>query len=169
MFNFVKKLCSPKINILSNQAPLYNIADILKNENEQYTAIIRINGKKECFRMKPEEILADNELTQCFHQFDIRLLTYLGYCGINTPQYKILAKKILTNENIDFALYDKEKNSYSIISSRDIAIGDEELIANLNSKDAYELGFSHGRNSILEEKRLIKKSLEKDDGNLTHD
>ena len=107
--------------------------------------------------MPPEKILGDDRLTESFHPFDIRLLTYLGYCGINTPQFKILAKKILKDENIQLALFDKAANDLLLINVSDIETGDVNIIKNLASKDAYELGYSHGRSSILKEKELLKE------------
>lgn len=136
--------------------PVYRVADIIQNDKGQYKAVIQMVGKSEIFEIKPEEILANNEFTALFHQHDVRLLTYLGYCGINTPQYKILAKKILANEGIEFAIYDNKTEDFSIKNIQDIPNDDINIINNLKPSDAYELGFAQGRKSILEEKNSFK-------------
>jgi hypothetical protein len=133
----------------------YRLSDMIQNEKGEYKAVIQLIGKKEFFEMKPEEILADDKLTALFHQHDVRLLTYLGYCGINTPQYKILAKKMLANEGIELAIYNKKTDTFSVKNIEHIPTNDHETIKNLNSQDAYELGFAHGRKSIITEKESL--------------
>lgn len=144
---------------LSNQvspAYIYRVAEIVKNEKGQYITIVQVIGKREHFKMKPEEILADDRLTSAFKPIDIRLLTYLGYCGINTPQYKILAKQILTDEKIQFAIYDNKKDDVMILDHSNAQMIDENMIKNLTAADAYDLGFSNGRQSILNEAEALK-------------
>lgn len=161
MFKRIQKAI--KDIVKSNQkvikGPVYRVTDFIKNEKGQYKAMIQVIGTKEFFKMNPEEILANDDLTATFHPFDIRLLTYLGYCGINTPQYKILAKKILANENIQLAIYDTKKDSVSVVDSDDIEISKTEMIKNLEPTDAYDLGFTHGRKSIMKEKELMKMQI----------
>jgi hypothetical protein len=144
-------------NIIPKQ--LYRVVEITENNKGLYSTKVQIIGTRQFFTMKPEEILADDKLTAAFHPLDIRLLTYLGYCGINTPQYKILAKKILANEKIQFALYDNQKDSVMILDDTNLQTIDDEMIKKLKSKDAYDLGFSNGRKSILEEKALFNKAI----------
>lgn len=122
--------------------------------------MIQVIGKSSFFKLKPEEILANDELTSSFHQHDIRLLTYLGYCGINTPQYKILAKKILINEGIELAIYDKNKEKISIKNIDDIPIQDQHTVENMAPHDAYQLGYAQGRKSIINEKPMLQASFE---------
>jgi hypothetical protein len=159
----LKKLISKTKKILNTSTPptkkiAYRVENIICDKNGEYKAVVQLVGKKDVFKMKPEEILANNKLTTLFHQHDIRLLTYLGYCGINTPQYKILAKKILANEGLELAIYDNKGKSINIKNIDDIPTNDSETISKMESQDAYELGFAHGRQSILEEKKLLKST-----------
>jgi hypothetical protein len=118
MIKYIKSFINKSSENLSKRIqPVYRVVEIHKNEKGIYHATIQIIGKKEVFKMKPEEILADDTLTEFFHPFDIRLLTYLGYCGIHTPQYKILAKKILSDETLQFALYDNKNDQVSYVNS----------------------------------------------------
>jgi hypothetical protein len=161
MMNFIKLFIKNSSNHVSKRIePIYRVAEIKKNEKGIYKATIQVIGKKEIFKMKPEEILADDRLTELFHPFDIRLLTYLGYCGINTPQYKILAKKILSDESLQFALYDNKNDQVSYMNSDNIPTAEPTIISNMDSMDAYDLGFNHGRKSLILEKSLLKKSIQ---------
>jgi len=157
--NIFKKVKNTVTDELITKSSIYRIVDIVENDKGQFKAIIQLVGKNDFFEMKPEEILSDDKMTESFHQHDIRLLTYLGYCGINTPQYKILAKKLLANENIELAIYDNKSEKFSIKNLDDIATNDEIMIKNLTQQDAYDLGFAHGRKSILDEKNVFKNQL----------
>lgn len=152
----IQKIKEHKIASESIVKIAYRVSDIIQNDKGEYKVVVQLIGKKEVFEMKPEQILANDSLTTLFHQHDIRLLTYLGYCGINTPQYKILAKKMLANEGIELAIYDKKTATFSVKNIEEIPTNDTETINNLISQDAYELGFAHGRKSILEEQKALK-------------
>jgi len=161
MLQVIKKVFHNIHNLKSDTTPrqLYRVVEINENDKGLHSTKVQIIGTRQFFTMKPEEILADDKLTAAFHPLDIRLLTYLGYCGINTPQYKILAKKILANEKIQFALYDNKKDSVVILDDHNLNTIDDEMIKNLKSKDAYDLGFSNGRKSILEEQDLLRNAI----------
>jgi hypothetical protein len=73
------------------------------------------------------------------------------------PQYKILAKKMLANEGLELAIYNNKTEKFSIKNLQEIPTNDQEIIGNLNSQDAYDLGFAHGRKSIFQEQELLKK------------
>jgi hypothetical protein len=135
---------------------IYRIVKIAKNEKGQYSTIVQVVGKSAHFEMKPEKILADDRLTAAFSPLDIRLLTYLGYCGIHTPQYKILAKKMMADEKIQFAVYDNKADEVIVLDHSKAQAIDEKMIKSLTSEDAYDLGYANGRQSILEEKQLLQ-------------
>ncbi|QLH42298.1 MAG: hypothetical protein HWD59_05950 [Coxiellaceae bacterium] len=71
---------------------LYRVADI-ETEGDEHTCVIQVIGKGLTFKIKPEKLLANDERIDYFSQKDIRTLTYLGYLNINSPKYKVLAKK----------------------------------------------------------------------------
>src|SRR5437762_13288396 len=90
--------------------PLYKLVEI-REENSEYTAVIKIINRNITFDAKPEEVLANDHLVDQFSPRDIRALTYLGYLGINGPKYKILAKNLSENEKITIVVKKKgEKN-----------------------------------------------------------
>lgn len=131
----------------AKQPPIiYRVCEILENDLGHFQVAIQVIGKATVFKVKPEDILADDRLTASFHQHDIRLITYLGYCGINTPQYVIMAKKMLKNQDINFAIFDK--NSQSIKETGQGFEIDDEVIQKMKPRDAYEIGFMNGRKSI---------------------
>ena len=101
MINIFRKICnflnssfrnSRARTELSTYKPCYRIADINTSIANEPSVTIQMIGKNITFKIAPETLLADNKLVNCFSPTDIRTLTYLGYLGINSPKYKILAK-----------------------------------------------------------------------------
>lgn len=131
------------IQIIKSGSPQvkYRVVDIETDENENYAAVIQMVNKSLVFRMLPEEILADDALTDAFSSRDIRTLTYLGYLGVNSPKYKILAKKLSEQDSrLLFAIKEKGK-SKPIVRSFDELQNDVNFITSLDQKDAHMLGY----------------------------
>jgi hypothetical protein len=78
--------------------PFYKLIEIIQ-EDDYYTVMIKVVNKNITFQASPEEMLSNDALVDQFSPRDIRALTYLGYLGINSPQYKILAKKLSVNSD----------------------------------------------------------------------
>ena len=91
-----KAILFPK-DIEVTYKPTYRIAEVTESEEKDYIVIIQIINKSVTFRMKPEEILAKDSLVDQFSPRDIRTLTYLGYLGVNSPKFEILAKRLSEN------------------------------------------------------------------------
>ena len=142
----LKKIRNLLNNPSKDQPVIYRVCEIIENDLGHFQVAVQIIGKSAIFKVRPEEILADDRLTACFHQHDIRLITYLGYCGINTPQYLIMAKQILKNEDITFAIFDKDTQSIKNTGT-DFKIN-AAIIEKMKAKDAYEIGFMDGRKSV---------------------
>jgi hypothetical protein len=131
----------------------YRVLSIEQDESHNYIAVIQISNKNEIFRMQPEEILASDKLTDSFSQRDIRTLTYLGYLGINSPKYKILAKRLSENDTkLIFAIQERGKKSAIIKSASEIS-SDEKIITGLHQKDAQMIGYAMATEQIIEEKK----------------
>ena len=149
--DFVKKQ-----SILQTNQPLYKLVEIIKVP-DNYIAVIKIVNKNIVFQIKPEEVLANNDLVDQFSQRDIRALTYLGYLGINSPRYKILAKKCLQNEKILFVL--SQKGDKKIITkTADQIINEKEIINSMASEDAKVIGYTVASEAHREEE-MQKKAL----------
>ena|SRR3990167_659918 len=124
MINFIMYLiskfvssCKPAFALIKKSLPehSYRVLSIEQDDDNHYTAVIQMIKKGIIFKMKPEEILANDNLTDSFSQRNIRALTYLGYLGINDPKYKILAKKLSENDShLIFAIQERgnKKNHY---------------------------------------------------------
>jgi hypothetical protein len=139
--------------------PIYRVSALLENELGEYIAEVQITNKGHAFRMKPEEILANNEMTDKFSQRDIRTLTYLGYLGINSPQYQILAKHLSTKENkLIFLLKEKGKKSLIAKSAKEISV-DETLLKGLKHRDAHMIGFVYANEQIQDEQTEKQKLI----------
>lgn len=141
----------------------YRILSIEQNEDGTYVAAIQITNTCKIFRMSPEEILACDEITDLFSQRDIRTLTYLGYLGINSPKYKILAKRLSESDSsLIFAIRERGKNQPIIKTAREISC-DDALISNLHQKDAHMIGYAIATEDLINEekqKRALLDALE---------
>jgi len=107
-------------------------------------AIVQKTNSAQVIKLKPEEILADDELTNSFSQHDIRTLTYLGYLGINSPKYKILAKRLSEKDsNLVFAIKERGKKGVIVKSAEEVS-SDKDMLEKLDQKDAHEIGYTAG-------------------------
>jgi len=129
--------------------------------NEEYVAVVQIINKNQTFKIKPEEILANDNMTDAFSQRDIRTLTYLGYLGINNPKYKILAQHLSKDDKrIVFAIKERGKNKVTIKTASELS-SNEETIKNFDQTDAHVIGHTSGTEQTLMEedqkKHLIRQ------------
>jgi hypothetical protein len=139
-----------KQNSLQNNRPIYKLVEVIK-EADNYIAVIKIVNKNIVFQIKPEEVLGNDDLVDQFSQRDIRALTYLGYLGIHSPRYKILAKKCLENEKILFVL--SQKGDKRIIAkTADQILNEKDIINSMTSEDAKVIGYTVASESFLQEK-----------------
>lgn len=139
--------------------PLYKVVDILETDG-QHLAVIKILNKKVTFNATPEEILANDNLVDQFSPRDIRALTYLGYLGINSPKYRILARKLSQNEKINFILQKKGEKKVIVKTAAEI-VSESSLINSMNPEDAKTVGYTIATETISEEKKQ-KESLLKE-------
>ena len=160
-FRKTKKMLSENI-----PAHTYRLISINKNEDGNYLAEIQLVNKSHVFTMKPEEILANDKMTDSFSQRDVRTLTYLGYLDINSPKYEILAKRLSEHDNkLLFAIKERGKKKPIIRTADQIAL-DEVLISGLHQKDAHLVGFTAATEHISQEnlqKKEVLKALENND------
>lgn len=137
--------------------PIYRVARIDQDDNGEYLATIQIIGKSTVFVAKPEEVLKDNKLVNLFTPTDVRNLTYLGYLGINSPKYKILAKRLSEKEGQTFfAIHKKGEKNHKVYTANDISTN-EEILNSLNQQDAHMVGFTTATEQRSVEISQIKK------------
>jgi len=141
--------------------PLYRVVSIEKHQHGDYKAVVQVIGKSTVFKMKPEEILADDKMTDQFSPRDVRTLTYLGYLDINSPKYRILAKNLSEKDNsMLFALHKKgEKNLY-IKTASEIS-QNKEIIKQIDQQDAHMIGFMTASDAMLRENIEKKMAISK--------
>jgi len=144
--------------------PTYRIVEVTKMDDKEYIITIQIINKSATFRMKPEEILSKDSLVDQFSPRDIRTLTYLGYLGINSPKFKILAQRLSeNNDNTLFAIKEKGQKNVILKTASELA-SQTEMISNLDAKDAHTVGYTLASDSIMLEKKqkeILLKELEK--------
>lgn len=137
----------------------YRVLSIEQNEDETYVVVVQIINTCQIFRMVPEEILASDEITDLFSQRDIRTLTYLGYLGINSPKYRILAKRLSENDaSLIFAIKERGKKQPLIKTAREISC-DDKLMSNLHQKDAHMVGYAIATEDAINEEKQKKDLL----------
>ncbi len=145
---------------------VYRIHSIEQDESNTFVAIIQITTTRQVFKIKPEEILMSDQITDCFSQRDIRTLTYLGYLGINSPKYKILAKRLSRHDtHLTFAIQERGKKKPIIKTAMEIS-SDEKFITGLHQKDAHMIGHTTATEQIIAEKeqmKFLRETLEKNE------
>jgi hypothetical protein len=142
-----------------SSGPTYRVANIEKDTNDEYIATIQIIGKNITFTAKPEEILADDLMTERFAPRDLRTLTYLGYLGMNSPKYKILAKRL--SEDTDKMLFAiKKKGAAEIEVKTAVEIStNPEILKSLNQEDAHMVGHTTAMEHMVDEKAMKQRLL----------
>ena len=145
--------------------PTLRIVEIEKDPQDNYLAVVQFVGKNKIFRMKPEEILANDDMTDLFSQRDIRTLTYLGYLGIHSPQYKILAKHLSERDNqLTFTIQKKGEIQPVEKTASEITL-DKALLQGFTQEDAHMLGFAsaleQANNEKIQKQHLLRSVGEK--------
>ena len=142
------------------------VLSIEKNDENNHVAYIQFVGKNKIFKIKPEDILADNSMTDLFSQRDIRTLTYLGYLGINSPKYKILAKRLSEKDNkILFDIQEIGGAQHAIVKTAEEIALDKKFLTGLTQLDAHMLGFAtameQANSEHIQKQNLLKTLKQK--------
>lgn len=157
--------CKTTLALIKNNLPEhpYRVLSIVQDDDKNYIAVIQVAQKGVILRMTPEEILENDKLTDSFSQRDIRTLTYLGYLGINSPKYKILAKRLSEHDShLTFAIQERGKKKPIIKTAMEIS-SDEAFISGLHQKDAHMIGHTTATEQVIAEKeqmKLLREALE---------
>ncbi len=125
--------------------PVYRLVEIIKSE-DTHQLVIQVVHKNITFTLTPEELLTDDSIVDLFSPRDVRTLTYLGYLDMNSPQYKILAKRLTPNSQVAFAL--KRKSDKKIIIKTPREIVHEKMLNNLDATDAQLVGYTAATESM---------------------
>lgn len=129
--------------------PIYRVIEILEEEGE-YTACIQLIGKNITFYERPEIILADDALVDQFSPRDIRTLTYLGYLCINSPKYKILARRMIEDNKMVFAIKKKGEKEAIFKTAKEI-LKEQEIVKSMSPNDAKIVGYTAATEIFTEE------------------
>ncbi len=145
--------------------PRYKLIEIIE-KNDEYVVVLKLVNKSITLNMKPEEILANDELVDHFSPKDIRTLTYLGYLGINGPKYKILAKQLSENDKVSFFLK-KKGNDKIIIKTAEQVLHETDIVYGLNPEDAKTVGYIAGSESVVREQNQKENLLKSEQNKIT--
>ena len=135
------------------ETPMYiRVVEVNKSDENDCIVKIQIINKNIILNMKPEEILADDNLVDQFSPRDVRLLTYLGYLEINKPKYEILAQRLSKTQDSTIFALKKKGEEKPILKSASEIIKEKDIINSLPSDDAQKINFLAGSESIKMEK-----------------
>ena len=156
MFKKLKALIQNSKNKLNYKVTLH-VSELRQLDNGEYLAIIQAVNSKLVFEAKPEEILSNDHLVDKFSPKDIRALTYLGYLGINSPQYQILAKRLSEQDDRTiFAIKKRGDNTLITKTAAEIA-NDKSITEQLCPQDAQIIGYTAASETILAEEKQKQK------------
>jgi hypothetical protein len=125
---------------LHTYTPSLRIVEIFQDQHKDYFVVVQTIGKSITFKMKPEKILANDKLTNQFTPVDIRSLTYLGYLGINSPQYKVLAERFSEDGNALFAVVKKGEKEAVVKTAAEV-LADKKILTRLDKEDISRISF----------------------------
>jgi len=130
----------------------YKLVDIEENKNGKTILTIQVTGKAITFKSTPQEILADDKVTECFSSKDIRTITYYACQTLNKPKNKIVIKKFCEKLNkMVFGVKNIDKDNISEKTAKEISL-DKNLIKNLSPEEAHMVGFTSAGEQASDEK-----------------
>lgn len=154
---FYKKFCDYLKGDSLTYTPRLRVAEIFQDQHQDYFVVVQTIGKSITFKMRPEKILANDKLTNQFSPVDIRSLTYLGYLGINSPQYKLLAERFSEDGNALFAVVKKGEKE-PVVKTASEVLADKQILGSLDKEDVSRISFFAASEANNELKSLSKES-----------
>jgi hypothetical protein len=143
----------------SSFTPAYRVIEIIKEENDEYMVKIQVINKNIIFDSKPEKLLSEDSVVDLFSPRDIRTLTYLGYLGINAPKYKILAQRLMDNDNrVAFSIRKKGEKQVITKTAAEI-LQEKEILDSISSEDAQKIGYAFASESTVSEEAQKQEAL----------
>lgn len=114
----------------------YSLIDVTSQNNEIELHVILLGIKKQILRLKPEEIVYDDELLSEFSPCDVRAITYLSFQKyIKQEHYSLVIDKQYINKGETiFTVKDLNTNELFNIDAKKL-YQDYDLLINLSKKD----------------------------------
>ena len=150
-YNEIKKHCS--------FTPIYRLAQVTQDNDGSYFVTIQLINKNITFQTKPEAILADNDFVNQLSPTDVRTLTYLGYLGINSPKYKILAKNLSSQDNSIIFTVRKKGEKQPLLKKASELAHNQELLESIDPKEAHMVGYTAGMEQTAKEEQLKQEAM----------
>jgi hypothetical protein len=150
-----------KIKNSHSEMAIYKLIEVKENKNDGVVLVVQLNGTATIFQTTPEEVLADDALTEKFSSKDIRSITYHACQHMAKPKSRIALKRFCQKLNkIVFGIKHFNKEQIEEKTAKDISL-DKNLINNLSSEDAHLIGFmtaNEDQININQEKALLQKN-----------
>lgn len=124
------------------QQQAYKIVGKETSEDGKLLLTVQLSGKSVTFKATADEILADDNLVECFSSKDVRTMTYLA-CEkkFNKPKNKIVFRDFCIKLNQ--MIFGVKKPGSEEINSKTAAeiSADKDLLNDLEAKDAHMVGY----------------------------
>jgi hypothetical protein len=101
-----------KIKNSHSEMAIYKLIEVKENKNDGVVLVVQLNGTATIFQTTPEEVLADDALTEKFSSKDIRSIAYHACQHMAKPKSRIALKRFCQKLNkIVFGIkhFNKEK------------------------------------------------------------
>lgn len=138
---------------LSHSNNLFQIVEIKNPTKDNYWVVIKVAGLDELVEEKPVNLIEDDIIIQGFSPLDVRTLTLLACAELNFPKQTIVAFDFVEDEN-ETVLHIKERHkSYVVKKKLSELHANRQTLAEFDPTDAYRIGYFHGLNRILFNKK----------------
>lgn len=125
---------------LNGYIPSLRVIEIIKDEENFKVKVQMINSFKVYYDV-PEKILESDEYINKFSPTDVRTLTYLGYLGINSPKYKLLAQRMIETGDVVFVIKQKGQKNMILKTAKEL-FKEKEFINNMSAVDASSVTYA---------------------------
>ena len=113
---------------------------------------------------KPEIILKDDKFTCDFSPLDVRSLTYLGYCNLNAPRYKLVIEKKNNDNEVLYVVSVKGEKHPKLIKEEDI-ISNPDIYNEFSAEDAAKISKAMEERATNNDLESLKKFKSKNNSN----
>lgn len=112
-----------------------------QDDRGQYIVKIHVIGKNLAYQTTPEEILANDQVTECFSTKDIRTISYLACENLKEPTHELIGQKFIRDANKYFFKLRHGQTGEEVEKSAEEISSDPTLIKGLTPEDAHKIGY----------------------------
>ena len=155
LMEYVTYLYKQNIKLQANS--IFRVIKVQKDTNGENILDIQVINKSTIFKCTAKEIVAQDQLLECFSKSNIRAITYLATQELLKPKNKIIGYEY--NIEIDKTLLKIVHNGSDklIKITADKIANNSELLKDFNQEDAHKAGYLMAIEQMILEKKAIEK------------